>query len=181
MEKRRQSENSFFVTEGFEVPRFGTGHAAEILEIPVWRLQKFLDSPQYNLSPKGKLGEGRGSRRVFSTDDLHRIALANRLVEDGFAPQFVGSALQRIEDTELGVYLDGEGNETEQGLAFYRAKDRPVVKVYAANNPRVKGQKNPPYYWLEFSEVFGPIDERIRQHSKGEVERSRLTKTGRAQ
>jgi hypothetical protein len=161
--RKRQSEDSFFATEPAEVPTFGTGDAAEILEIPIWRLQKFLDSPQYNLSPMGKLGEGRGSRRVFTTEDLHRIALANRLVGDGFAPQFVGSVLRSIDDNKLNVYLNEQGEETELGLALFRGKGGPAIKIFVGSNARLKAQSNPPYYRVEFADVFGPVDERIER------------------
>jgi hypothetical protein len=159
--KRRRHDASFFGTEAPAMPAFGTGEAAEILGVPIWRLQKFLDSRQYNLSPGGKLGEGRGSRRVFSQEDLHRIALANWLVRDGFAPQFVGSVLQNIEDYLLGVYVNQEGEETPLGIAFYRGKDGPIVRTYAVGKQLPAGKKDSPYYRIDLDDVFRPIDKRI--------------------
>jgi DNA-binding transcriptional MerR regulator len=161
--KRKRHPASFFVTEPASLPEFGTGEAAEILGVPIWRLQKFLDSRQYNLSPSGKLGRGRGSRRVFSQEDLHRIALANWLVKDGFAPQFVGSVVQQLDDNEVGVYLDQEGEETSLGVAFYRAQDEPSVRIYRVRNAPTMGQKNSPFYRLDLDEVFGGVDRRMRK------------------
>src|SRR5229473_2859217 len=83
------------------VESFGTGEVAKLLGIPIWRLQKFIDSPQYQFSPEGKLGKGLGSRRVFSQEDIYRIALAARLVEDGFAAKFVGSILEQFDDYDF--------------------------------------------------------------------------------
>jgi hypothetical protein len=161
--KRKRHFASFFVAEPPSMPAFGTGEAAEILGIPIWRLQKFLDSRQYNLSSEGKLGRGRGSRRVFSQEDLHRIALANWLVKDGFGPQFVGSVVQRLDDNEVGVYLNHEGEETSLGVAFYRGEDGPVVRIYTVQKAPVLGQKNSPFYRLDLEDVFADVDRRIRK------------------
>src|SRR6267378_2760181 len=80
---------------------FGTGEVAEVLGIPIWRLQKFLDSPQYQLSAEGKLVEGLGSRRIFKMEDIYRIAIAKHLVQDGFAAKFVGLLLQQVDDSDF--------------------------------------------------------------------------------
>jgi hypothetical protein len=164
--KRKHPNHSFFVTDGPSMPAFGTGEAAEILGIPIWRLQKFVDSRQYNLSPEGKLGSGRGSRRVFAQEDLHRIALANWLVRDGFAPQFVGSVVQQLDDKEVGVYLDHEGEETAIGVAFYRGEDGPIVRTYAVRNASAFGGKNSPFYRLDLDDVFAEVDRAIAKRKK---------------
>jgi DNA-binding transcriptional MerR regulator len=147
-------------------PTYGTGDAAEILGIPIWRLQKYLDSGQYNLSPTGKLGSGRGSRRVFTREDLHRIALANWLVKDGFAPQFVGSVVQQLEDDEVGVYLNHEGEETSLCVAFYRGAEGPVVRVHTVRNAPALGHKTSPFYRLDLDDVFAEVDQRIAKLQK---------------
>jgi hypothetical protein len=156
--KPKHPNESFFLTEAPALPAFGTGQAAEILGIPIWRLQKFLDSKQYNLSPEGKLGHGRGSRRVFSTEDLHRIALATWLVRDGFAPQFVGAVVQQIEDSDLDVYIVDEGEEIFLSLVFQRGKDGPIVRIYT---PKRAATVNDAYYRLDLDIVFAEVDARI--------------------
>src|SRR5207245_9467850 len=91
MKRKPNPLNSFFPpSKAPAVEGFGTGEVAGVLGIPVWRLQKFLDSPQYQLSAEGKLGSGAGSRRVFTREDIYRIAIAKHLVQDGFAAKFVG-------------------------------------------------------------------------------------------
>jgi DNA-binding transcriptional MerR regulator len=140
------------------MPTYGTGHASEILGIPIWRIQKFMDSPQYNLSPTGKLGEGRGSRRVFTREDLHRIALANWLVKDGFATQFVGEVVRQREDSDLDVYVGHEGEETPLSLVFQRGKDGPVVTVRTTKRAATIGDA---YYRLDLNDVFAEVDARI--------------------
>jgi hypothetical protein len=162
----RRDRDGFFVTQAAEMPSFGTGEASEILGIPIWRLQKFVDSRSYNLSPAGRLGHGPGSRRVFSREDLHRIALANWLVKDGFAPQFVGSIVQQLDDNEVGVYIDHEGEETSLGLALYRGEEGPIVRTYLVRNAAALGQKTSPFYRLDLDDVFGEVDRRIAKQKK---------------
>jgi hypothetical protein len=157
--KRQPQNESFFVAQGPSVPAFGTGEAAEILGIPIWRLQKFVDSRQYNLSPEGKLGSGRGSRRVFTREDLHRIALASWLVRDGFAPQFVGSVVEQLDDNQVGVYIGDEGEEVSLGLAFYRGNEGPIITTYRVGASLKR--KDSPYYRVDLEDVFAEVDARI--------------------
>jgi DNA-binding transcriptional MerR regulator len=157
MSRKRQT-SSFFVGKAPSLPEFGTGEAAEILDVPIWRLQKFLDSKQYNLSPAGKLGHGRGSRRVFSEEDLHRIALATWLVKDGFAPQFVGAVVRQIEDSDLDVYIGHEGEEAPLSLVFQRGKDGPVVRICTTKKAETISEA---YYRVDLNEVFAEVDARI--------------------
>jgi hypothetical protein len=165
MSKRTRRKGEFFIhTEPAEMPSFGTGEAAELLGIPIWRLQKFLDSRAYNLSPAGKLGSGRGSRRMFSQEDLHRVALASWLIRDGFAPQFVGSVVERLEDDHVGVYIDHEGEEASVGIAFYRGADGPIVRTYLVRSGE-PGGKLPPFYRLHLDDVFVEVDRKIRARS----------------
>jgi DNA-binding transcriptional MerR regulator len=159
--KQKDAAESFIRTEAFSPRQFGTGEAAEILDIPIWRLQKFLDSGQYNLSSEGKLGRGRGSRRVFSREDLHRIALANWLVKDGFAPQFIGSVVQQLDDNEVGVYIDQKGEAKPLGVAFYRGTDGPKARVYSVRRAPALGDKNSPFYRLNLDDVFREVDQKI--------------------
>ena len=101
--KRRESTGIFPNTPAPRLARFGTGEAARFLGIRIWRLQKFLDSPKYNLSPEGQLGEGHGSRRLFSVEDLYRMAIASAMVEDGFTAKVIGSVVRQIEEDRKSV------------------------------------------------------------------------------
>jgi hypothetical protein len=89
---------------------FFTGEVAELVGIPMWRLQKFLDSPQYRLSSTRK-GTGHGSRRLFSLDDVYKIGIASGMVEDGFAAPFVGTVVEQIEDDDLREHWNDRTGE----------------------------------------------------------------------
>lgn len=147
---------------------FGTGEVAEVVDIPVWRLQKFLDSPQYQLSAEGKLGTGAGSRRVFTREDVCRIAIAKHLVQDGFAAKFVGSLLQQIEDSDFYEGHDEKGNETSPPrlLGLVRETSGPRLKLFPGNRPPRLGEKDSPYYLLNLNEVFAAVHEGIQRLRK---------------
>jgi DNA-binding transcriptional MerR regulator len=165
MKKRVRLVSNFFTTEPPRMPTYGTGMAAEILGLPIWRLQRFIDSRQYNISPSGQLGEGRGSRRVFTREDLRRISLANWLLTDGFATQFVGSVVRQVEDSDLDVYIGHEGKETPPSLVFQRGKDGPIVRIYSAKRAATI---NDAYYRLDLNDVFAEVDAGIARLQKSQ-------------
>src|SRR5690349_1900940 len=81
------------------VPTFTAKEVLKVLEIEKWRLQQFLNSPKYELSASGgKRGSGRGSYRLFTTEDILRLAVADQLVRDGFSYKFIAKAVQQLED-----------------------------------------------------------------------------------
>jgi hypothetical protein len=124
--KRNLLEEMYYATP--VLPTFGTGRVAEILDIPMWRLQKFLDGKQYRLSPEDSLGAGRGSRRVFTVEDIYRLAIASRLVQDGFAASFIGEMLVQLDDRDFGDRIDSDGKDRPlTGLAFRRAPKGPEL------------------------------------------------------
>jgi hypothetical protein len=152
-----------------EIPAFGTGEVAQILDLPIWRVQKFLDSPKYNLSPEGQLGSGgHGSRRVFTADDIFRIAIAARMVQDGFAAKFVGSILELIEDLELSWSHDQEGIDVPPPdlLTLKRAAKGPVPKLFHSDKPPKLGEKDSPYYVLNLDEIKHGVDKGIARLKK---------------
>src|ERR1700724_3705078 len=95
-----------------QIHNFTSKQVAEILEMEPWRLQKFLTSPQYNLSASEQLGEGIGSRRLFSHMDIFRLGLAAHLVADGFGYRYVAAAVQKIQDWDL-IRIDDQGEERD--------------------------------------------------------------------
>lgn len=146
---------------------FPAGEVAEILGVPMWRLQKYIDSPQYKFSPEGKLGKGQGSRRVFTREDIYLLALVGRLVGDGFAAKFVGSILEeKFEDYDFYGSHDREGKEVRSPgfLGLLRGAGGPKAKFF--DKPPTLGEQDSPYYVLNIYEVTGEIDKRIARMKK---------------
>jgi hypothetical protein len=166
--KPRSSSGLFPSSPAPALATFGTGEVAEVLEIPIWRLQKFLDSPQYQLSAEGKLGEGLGSRRVFKREDIYRIAIAKHLVQDGLVAKFVGALLEQIEDDDFYESRDHAGSEIAPPgwLGLIRGTSRPIMKLFYSKQPPKLGEKDSPYYLLNLDEVKGEVDKRIARTKK---------------
>ena len=150
-------------TPAFPVETFGTGEVAQILDVPMWRLQKFLQGQRYDLSPTGQIGKGRGSRRLFTRMDIYRIAIAARLTQDGFAPTFVAEAVQQIDDED---FIDPMGYAVDSVFAFERREGRPAPRVYPAKQPLKMGKPDSPYYVLDLSEIIHEVDGRIKTLKK---------------
>lgn len=147
------------------VPRFSTGEASDILKIPIWRLQKFLDSPRYQLSPSGHIGKGKGSRRLFNTDDLYRIGIAYFLSQDGFAPKIVSKVLETLENEDL-FRFDQEGNFVSMGILFKRSVKGPKLEFFIPGKPPQVAVGGPIYYALDLTDVIRDIDRRIATQSR---------------
>jgi hypothetical protein len=166
--KSKAFEKLFKGVPNIALEGFPAGEVAEILRVPMWRLQKFIDSPQYKFSPEGKLGKGQGSRRVFTREDIHRVALAARLVEDGFAAKFVGSILEQFEDYDFNESHDREGKELSPPglLGLFRSAGGPRLKFFDNKRPPKLGELDSPYYVLNILEVTAEIDKRIVRMKK---------------
>src|SRR6266566_4557718 len=109
MPRRKWSLHDVFGGAAYQIAQFSIGEAAEVLKMPMWRLKKFLDLDFYPLSPATP-GRGKGRRRMFSTEDLYRIEIADFLLKDGFTPKLVVQVLEQIEDKEFKNY-DQESDE----------------------------------------------------------------------
>jgi hypothetical protein len=175
MKRKKISGKGFFKQEPMDVPAFGTGEVAEILEVPIWRLQKFLDSPSYQLSPEGRLGRGRGWRRMFSIEDIYRIAIAARMVSDGFAAPFVGSILAGLENYDFHHRYDEEGDETTDLFFGLHRTPKGTAEVKPYITFPVLGQKDSPYYVYDIAKTTAEIDGRIAElrRKRPEIARER--------
>jgi len=120
------------------------------------------------LSAEGKLGQGLGSRRVFKTEGIYRIAIAKHLVQDGFAAKFVGALLQQIEDDDFYESHDPDGREVPPPgwLGLIRGKSRPLMKLFYSERPPKLGEKDSPYYVLNLDEIKREVDKRIARLKK---------------
>ena len=147
-------------TTPLEIPRFMTGEVAKILDVPIWRLQKFLDSPSYPLDASRRLGKARGSPRQFSLEDVYRIGIAAFLIRDGFAPKIVSGVLKVIENRDL-IDVDEHGDVVLGGILLRRGKKRPEMDFFRSGKPPEIKAGGSVYYVLDFGDVIPEIDRRI--------------------
>ena len=166
MTKKRRIIDDPLETPAARLPTYGTGEVAAILGTEIWRVQKYLDSPKYGLSPSGSLGSGRGSRRVFSLQDIYRLGVAEHLVRNGFSYKFVSEALQQIEDEDLLGRIGEEG--VELPLVYVLSGGEGSVTVKAVHWNRkisefVKTTKNAGFYVLDLGGVATAIQSKMQE------------------
>jgi DNA-binding transcriptional MerR regulator len=155
--KRKTDE--VWSTPELKVPRFGSGEVAMILGVELWQLNRFLS--RYELSSSGQLGEGRGSRRLYTTEDVYRIRTAMFLIQDGFALKLVAQIMQRLEDEDFHGIQDAEGEFRELGVSLSRGEKGPAVHIFRADKPPQITTESKTYYALEFSIITRSVDRQI--------------------
>lgn len=164
MQKQKQNRLTGMYWAEPILPTFGTGEVSQILDIPIWRLQKFLDSKQYQLTPEERVGHGRGSHRRFKIEDIYRLAIASRLVQDGFAAPFIGEMLQQLNDSSFGDNPDSRGvDRPVEVLGFTRGSKGPQLALFPSTDKIRLGEKGSPYYVLDLAELTGAVNARLKK------------------
>jgi DNA-binding transcriptional MerR regulator len=152
---------AFLEKDEIELPAFSFGAVSKILGLETWRFQKFLDSPRYQLRASGQVGEGQGSRKWFSTEDVYRIGIANFLTKDGFAPKLIAQVLDNLDDQDL-FELDEEGNQVRPGfVALSRTKTGRGIQYSPSHRPPEISLDGPVYYVLDVGKLTQEIDSQI--------------------
>jgi hypothetical protein len=75
---------------------FETAEVTELVGIPLILLNKLVERSQYGVHASVRAGRGRGSRRLFSKDDLFGIALVWWLFESGLRTKVIQFVLNQI-------------------------------------------------------------------------------------
>jgi DNA-binding transcriptional MerR regulator len=163
LDQKKRSSGSLLDVLGIrelQLTPFGTGEVAEILGVPMWRLQKYL-SPQYQLGSSGQLsGKGHGSRRVFTVDDVYRIAIAGRLNGDGFVPKLIGEIMAELKEHKL-IDRDEKGEEAVLGFTLSRGSKGAEIGFFRSGHPpdlKVGGRI---YYALDCAGIIDQVNARI--------------------
>jgi DNA-binding transcriptional MerR regulator len=156
----KRSTRDPLATPQFFVPQFGTGQVAKILDMKLWRVQKFVDARTFGLSPSGQTGTGYGSRRLFSDCDLCRIALARRMTDDGFTPKTVTEVLQSIENRDL-LGIDERGRSVALGVMLRRSESGPTAELFDLSKPPKLSIGGDTYYTIDLQELKRDVDEGI--------------------
>lgn len=164
--KRRHKPEDALDVGSFPRRTFSAKTVLAVLGMESWRLQKFLTSPQYGLSASGQVGEGVGSRRLFSIEDIYRIGIADHLVRDGFGHKHVATAVQQLEDDDL-IPIGDEGEElaalphvfigSEESLHVRAVRNQDSIASVTSKT------KTSSFYFLDLAAVINPIRERISQ------------------
>src|SRR5438132_10376336 len=152
--KSKPEDEDVLQTPSLPLATFGTGAVAQILGISMRRLQGYLESPKYEISPTKQLGTGRGSRRVFYEEDIYRLGVAEHLVRDGFSYKFVSNSLQQLDDKELLGPFDSEGRELDLVYALAGGEDKLQMRGFPRDKTiadLTKWAKGPSLYLLDIN------------------------------
>lgn len=90
-----------------------------------WQYNRFLTV--YDLAPEERIGAaaGRGSRYIFTQDDVVLFAIALRMREQGFTPPTIISVLKVTRSMQAGevpkrsIFLSGDGKATTNSYEHY--------------------------------------------------------------
>lgn len=158
MAKENKAFEELFSGPTVEIPMLTSGEVTAILDIKMWRLERFLEN--YPLKA-GRPGKGQGSRRLFSSDDVRRLFIAKWLLDDGFQPTLVAEILGELNDRHFTEY-DSEGNELSLSLVLKRdAKSEQRTSVIIASQSGRAPVTKDSYYVLEFDPLVAEVDQRI--------------------
>lgn len=148
----------FDTGQEIEIPILSSGEVVEILGIKPGRLERFLAN--YPLSPAGQTGRGKGSRRLFSPDDVRRLGIAKWLLDDGFRPQSLANILEQMQDERLIDY--DEKGELYLGIVMSRdpQSDKREFEFFHSHSGKPPSGRAG-YYALDFGDVITKIDQRI--------------------
>ena len=103
-----------------QMQSFTTEKAARVLGLEPWRVTKFAQGKEYEISPSVAVAEGSGSRRLYSLEDVCQIGLAVRLLETGLRSKAVGKVLRQVRETgRLSTRL-GEKDAAILSLVIFR-------------------------------------------------------------
>lgn len=80
---------------------YTTSEVATKLGLDEWRVKSFSKGEVYGLPPSFQVGTGRGSRRLYTDEDIVRIAVAYDLLESGFGSKVIGEAVKAISPPEV--------------------------------------------------------------------------------
>lgn len=91
---------------------FDTQQVLQIVGIRAFYLNRFVERSQYGIAPSVRSGSGRGSRRLFSSDDIDGIALVWWLFESGLRSRAIEYVLNQV----CGGKLNSKANDAAKIL-----------------------------------------------------------------
>lgn len=166
MAKKTKPKDDILETPSVRIPTFGTGEVARILGTEIWRVQKYLDSPKYRITPSTSgLGSGKGSRRVFTDVDVYRLGIAEHLVRNGFSYKFVSEALQQFDDKDLLGPFNEEGEELDLVYVLVGGEKNLTVRAFGRDKTigeMTRAVRTPSFYVVDLNAVIKEIQKSMR-------------------
>ena len=73
---------------------FELSEVAEILEVPKARIKNWTIGRPLRITPT--IRSGKGTRNLYSVEDVYVLTLANQLNEDGFSPKAIQAVIKKV-------------------------------------------------------------------------------------
>ena len=88
---------------------FTLGEVAELLQAPKTRIKNWTIGRPLRIVPRILAAQGKGSRNLYSVEDVYVFALANQLGKDGFSVKTIDGLLRL---RSANVYAEIESGRT---------------------------------------------------------------------
>jgi DNA-binding transcriptional MerR regulator len=153
-----------FGGEALQIPMLTSREVTETLGIKMPRLERFLEN--YELEPAQR-GQGQGTQRLFSLDNVRRLAIAKWLLADGFQPRLVAKIIEDLKDRQFVEY-DNAGRELSLSLVLRRdpelkKRKAEIVSTRSGKAAPMKEALKNAYYSLDLDPLIAEVDERVRE------------------
>ena len=75
---------------------FELSEVARILEVPKARIKNWTIGRPLRITPTIRTASGKGTRNLYSVEDVYVLTLANQLNEDGFSPKAIQAVIKKV-------------------------------------------------------------------------------------
>jgi DNA-binding transcriptional MerR regulator len=143
---------------------FTLGEVAEILEAPKSRIRNWTIGRPFKIVPQVRAFRGKGSRNLYSMQDVYLLALLSQLHNDGFSNKLIEHVIEEAAlRPKLGpihaiILRRSEGKWTARFFTGDFDWDR--IKQMAAE---WRG-----FYFLHLSALLNRVNERVTKLHEGE-------------
>jgi hypothetical protein len=146
---------------------------AEILAMPKSRVKNWTIGRPLRITPSVRAATGKGSRNLYSVEDVYLIGLADQLNVDGFAPKTTEKVLKKIRRRagDIGKHHPELIISSPGGKAEIEFLDDEITRAVW---DQIYGEDAISCYTLDLQALRDWVDRRIAQ-----LEKKRSTAPGR--
>jgi len=133
---------------------FESTEISALVGIQPFYLNKFIERKQYGIESSLRAGKGRGSRRLFSEDDVFGVALVWWLFESGLR----SGAIQYVLNQICGGRLKSKASDASRILAERGAEALAVMREPRKDKDANRGYPKQVVFLLKKSQLFELIE-----------------------
>ena len=143
---------------------FTLGEVAEILEVPKSRIKNWTIGRPLKIIPKVRAFRGKGSRNLYSLEDVYLLAFVNQLHNDGLSNKLIEYVID-------GAFL-GPKLGPVQAIILHQSQGKWAARVFTGGfdwksimqmSAEARG-----FYFLHFSALLNQVNDRVTKLYGGE-------------